>query len=162
MCRWKKLSNCSRKGVRIPSCTGKSWIRSRRKLKCSEENGEWTRKNRSNRRRRCRRSPLSGKLLSAFEKNGTPVIEEELKTVFAEDGNVPDILVEAMLYSLTAGGKRLRPLMVLAAAEALAGPIPRVPAAAMRGGDGAYVFAYSRRSPAMDNDDYRRGKLFRS
>jgi hypothetical protein len=33
---------------------------------------------------------------------------------------VPPVLAEAMQYSVTAGGKRLRPMLVLAAAEATA------------------------------------------
>lgn len=102
---------------------------------------------------------MSGQAFQAFRKKWTPVIEEELKTAFAKDGNIPDVLVEAMLYSLTAGGKRIRPLMVLAAAEALAGPVARcVPAAIAVEMVHTYSLIHDD-LPAMDNDDYRRGKL---
>lgn len=72
--------------------------------------------------------------------------------------DVPRQLREAMDYSLMAGGKRLRPIMVLAAAEALGGSreaaLPVACAIEM-------VHTYSLIHddlPAMDNDDYRRGK----
>ena len=40
---------------------------------------------------------------------------------------VPAIVDEAMRYSLFAGGKRLRPMLVLAAAEACAAPLASTP-----------------------------------
>jgi geranylgeranyl diphosphate synthase type II len=71
----------------------------------------------------------------------------------------PVTIHKAMRYSLFAGGKRMRPMVLLAAAEAC-------------GGDGAdalplacaveCIHTYSLIHddlPAMDNDDYRRGKL---
>ena len=74
----------------------------------------------------------------------------------AED---PGRLVEAMRYSLLAPGKRLRPLLVLAAAEAV-GREPdeplRLAAAAVE-----LVHCYSLIHddlPAMDDDDFRRGQ----
>ena len=53
-------------------------------------------------------------------------------------GEVPELLHEAMSYSLLAGGKRLRPLLALAAAEACG--------------------ARGEVRAAMDNDDLRRGR----
>jgi geranylgeranyl diphosphate synthase type II len=74
----------------------------------------------------------------------------------AED---PGRLVESMRYSLLAPGKRLRPLLVLAAAEAV-GREPdeplRLAAAAVE-----LVHCYSLVHddlPAMDDDDFRRGQ----
>lgn len=74
----------------------------------------------------------------------------------AED---PGRLVESMRYSLLSPGKRLRPLLVLAAAEAV-GREPdeslRVAAAAVE-----LVHCYSLVHddlPAMDDDDFRRGQ----
>ena len=70
-------------------------------------------------------------------------------------------LVEAMRYSLLAGGKRLRPVLCLAAAEAVGGPnataadVDRACAAI------ECVHTYSLIHddlPAMDDDDLRRGK----
>jgi geranylgeranyl diphosphate synthase type II len=79
----------------------------------------------------------------------------------ARSGHVPPRLLEAMRYSLLAGGKRLRPVLVLAFADAVAG---------CSGGGGAmaeqaacaveYVHTYSLIHddlPAMDDDDLRRG-----
>lgn len=67
-------------------------------------------------------------------------------------------LIEAMRYSLEGGGKRLRPLLILSAAEAL-GIDPRsvLPAACAM----EYIHTYSLIHddlPALDDDDTRRGK----
>ena len=71
----------------------------------------------------------------------------------------PGRLVEAMRYSLLSPGKRLRPLLALAAIEAV-GPVPdqpmRLAAAAVE-----LVHCYSLIHddlPAMDDDDFRRGQ----
>jgi geranylgeranyl diphosphate synthase type II len=72
----------------------------------------------------------------------------------------PQRLVDAMAYSLLAGGKRLRPLLCLAFAEAVRGGAPGTAAE-----DAAcaleYVHTYSLVHddlPAMDDDDLRRGR----
>ncbi|MGZ6027828.1 MAG: polyprenyl synthetase family protein [Myxococcaceae bacterium] len=72
----------------------------------------------------------------------------------------PRRLVEAMEYSLLAGGKRLRPLLCLAFAEAVRGGPPGTAAE-----DAAcaleYIHTYSLVHddlPAMDDDDLRRGR----
>jgi geranylgeranyl diphosphate synthase type II len=67
-------------------------------------------------------------------------------------------IVEAMRYSALAGGKRLRPLLMLASASYLSMPVEsiRLPALAIE-----YIHTYSLIHddlPAMDNDDVRRGK----
>lgn len=70
----------------------------------------------------------------------------------------PEKLYEAMNYSVFAGGKRLRPVLLLSACEAVGGNI-----------DDAMPFACALEMihtyslihddlPAMDNDDFRRGK----
>jgi geranylgeranyl pyrophosphate synthase len=77
----------------------------------------------------------------------------------AAPGDDPGRLVEAMRYSLLAPGKRLRPLLVLAAAEAVGRECDeplRLAAAAVE-----MVHCYSLIHddlPAMDDDDFRRGK----
>ena len=67
-------------------------------------------------------------------------------------------IVEAMKYSLMAGGKRIRPVLCIAAAEAVGGkPQAVLPAACAL----EIVHTYSLIHddlPAMDNDDLRRGK----
>ena len=49
------------------------------------------------------------------------LINEALPVQLASLGYIPDQLLEAMNYSLAAGGKRLRPALLLAACEALGG-----------------------------------------
>ncbi len=70
----------------------------------------------------------------------------------------PSVLQEAMLYSLFAGGKRIRPVLALASYEACGGdPAEIVPYASTL----ELVHTYSLIHddlPAMDNDDLRRGK----
>lgn len=67
-------------------------------------------------------------------------------------------LIEAMQYSLEGGGKRLRPMLVLASAEYLGIPPEQVlPAACAI----EYIHTYSLIHddlPALDDDDTRRGK----
>ncbi|UHA76205.1 polyprenyl synthetase family protein [Paenibacillus sp. 481] len=72
--------------------------------------------------------------------------------------NVPHPLAEAMLYSLMAGGKRLRPIFVLAACESLNGsPATALPVACAVEMIHTYSLIHDD-LPAMDNDDLRRGK----
>lgn len=86
-------------------------------------------------------------------------IEAALEQVIPEQKEFPPVIFEAMRYSLLAGGKRLRPIMVLAACEAVGGKkedaLPFACALEM-------IHTYSLIHddlPAMDNDDYRRGRL---
>lgn len=74
-----------------------------------------------------------------------------------QDG-IPAHLCESMRYSLLAGGKRIRPVLLLACCEMLGGELPqaRVPAAALE-----MIHTYSLIHddlPGMDDDDYRRGR----
>jgi geranylgeranyl diphosphate synthase type II len=71
---------------------------------------------------------------------------------------IPSYLLEAMRYSLLAGGKRLRPLLVILAAEAAGG---QETAALPAGCAVEMVHTYSLIHddlPAMDDDDLRRGQ----
>ena len=86
-------------------------------------------------------------------------IEAALQTYIPKQEAFPPVIFEAMGYSLFAGGKRLRPMMVLAACEAVGGKkemaMPFACALEM-------IHTYSLIHddlPAMDNDDYRRGRL---
>jgi len=66
--------------------------------------------------------------------------------------------MEAMRYSLYAGGKRVRPVLCLAAAEALgAEPAPLLPLACALECIHTYSLIHDD-LPAMDDDDLRRGK----
>ena len=86
-------------------------------------------------------------------------IEFYLQKALPEKQTYPSALFEAMRYSLFAGGKRLRPVLLLCACEMIGGEkekaIPFACAIEM-------IHTYSLIHddlPAMDNDDYRRGKL---
>ena len=71
----------------------------------------------------------------------------------------PATIHKAMRYSLFAGGKRLRPALCFAAAEACGGKMENALAYACAV---ECIHTYSLIHddlPAMDNDDYRRGKL---
>ena len=85
-------------------------------------------------------------------------VERSLGPVLESLGEIPGELLEAMKYSLEAGGKRLRPVMLLAACEMAGGDaetaLPFACAIEM-------IHTYSLIHddlPAMDNDDLRRGK----
>ncbi|HSD11123.1 MAG TPA: farnesyl diphosphate synthase [Candidatus Binatia bacterium] len=73
-------------------------------------------------------------------------------------GRVEPRLLEAMEYSLTSPGKRIRPILLLAAAEALgADPHPLLPFACAAEMVHAYSLIHDD-LPAMDDDDLRRGR----
>lgn len=87
------------------------------------------------------------------------LVERQLKQELCDGAPLDQTLEEAMAYSLLAGGKRLRPILLMAAADAV-------------GADGTkfvttgcaieMIHTYSLIHddlPAMDDDDYRRGKL---
>lgn len=71
---------------------------------------------------------------------------------------IPSILKEAMRYSLLAGGKRLRPVLVLATVEALGKEAEKaLPFACAIEMIHTYSLIHDD-LPAMDDDDLRRGK----
>jgi geranylgeranyl diphosphate synthase type II len=70
----------------------------------------------------------------------------------------PATLHKAMRYSLFAGGKRLRPILCLAAAEACRGKVSNaLPLACALECIHTYSLVHDD-LPSMDNDDYRRGR----
>jgi geranylgeranyl diphosphate synthase, type II len=86
-------------------------------------------------------------------------VDAELERKVPAATETPATIHQAMRYSLFAGGKRIRPILCMAAAEAVAG---------VRGGAEApgcaleLVHTYSLIHddlPSLDNDDYRRGRL---
>jgi len=88
-------------------------------------------------------------------------VEEALAKAVPADWAVPDRLREAVEYSLWAGGKRLRPILCLAAAESVQGEAAAVERALPFAVAVELVHTYSLIHddlPAMDNDDFRRGK----
>lgn len=86
------------------------------------------------------------------------MVEDWLKQVLPGPRKEPGRLHESMHYSLFAGGKRLRPALVLGAAEAVGGQSRQaLPAAAALEIIHTYSLIHDD-LPAMDNDDFRRGK----
>jgi len=86
------------------------------------------------------------------------LFEDNLEKFLPPSGDYPQILRQAIEYSLFAGGKRLRPILVLATVEACGGCLEfgLAPAAAIE-----MIHTYSLIHddlPAMDDDDLRRGK----
>lgn len=75
-----------------------------------------------------------------------------------KDVSIPETLQKAMLYSLQAGGKRIRPILVIAGAEAVGGTQDKVMSAAVAL-EMIHTFSLIHDDlPAMDNDNLRRGK----
>ena len=84
--------------------------------------------------------------------------EHALGPMLESLGSIPDRLLEAMRYSLLAGGKRLRPVMLLAACEMAGGDVnTALPFACAIEMIHTYSLIHDD-LPAMDNDDLRRGK----
>jgi geranylgeranyl diphosphate synthase type II len=87
-------------------------------------------------------------------------IDGELNRHLARGGGRPDSLTRAMRYAVLGSGKRLRPILALAAAEAVGGASRRrvaMPAGCAIEMIHAYSLAHDD-LPAMDDDDMRRGK----
>ncbi|MGB6178707.1 polyprenyl synthetase family protein [Carnobacterium sp.] len=95
---------------------------------------------------------------SLFEKKEKPLIEAALIKFLDKSVSQEGTLSQAMNYSLTAGGKRIRPLLLLATVQSLGGDVSKSYeiATALE-----YIHTYSLVHddlPAMDNDVLRRGK----
>lgn len=71
----------------------------------------------------------------------------------------PEKIYEAMRYSLLAGGKRLRPTLCIATCELMGGTIDMAMPTACALEMIHTMSLIHDDLPAMDNDDYRRGKL---
>lgn len=84
-------------------------------------------------------------------------VENALKCYFTEKTDY-SVLLEAMGYSLMAGGKRLRPVFLLAFCEAVGGVEEKaLPAACAVEMVHTYSLIHDD-LPCMDNDDFRRGR----
>lgn len=87
------------------------------------------------------------------------LVEKNLRAELAQSQILDEKLARAMEYSLLSGGKRLRPVLLMAAADAVNGTGENflTTASAIE-----MIHTYSLIHddlPAMDNDDYRRGRL---
>jgi geranylgeranyl diphosphate synthase type II len=95
--------------------------------------------------------------LDGYMKLRAAAVDAALERFLPAETLRPETLHKAMRYSVFAGGKRLRPVLVIAGAEAVGGAAEQVmpTACAME-----LIHTYSLVHddlPAMDNDDFRRG-----
>lgn len=96
--------------------------------------------------------------IDQYIQKGKAEIETELKHLL-KDKDIPARLHESMQYSLFAGGKRLRPILMFASYDTFGSNTKKAyrTAAALE-----MIHTYSLIHddlPAMDDDDYRRGEL---
>ena len=96
--------------------------------------------------------------IKAYLQKKRAVVDKALGSVVPKASTFPPSVFEAMRYSLFAGGKRVRPILAIAAAESLgartAGLLPIAGALEL-------IHTYSLIHddlPAMDDDDLRRGR----
>ena len=96
--------------------------------------------------------------LSVYMQEVASQVEEKLKSILRTDDQDIASTYEAMQYSAMAGGKRIRPFLVVAVSDMLGG---NREAALTFGTALEMIHTYSLIHddlPAMDNDDLRRGK----
>jgi geranylgeranyl diphosphate synthase type II len=97
--------------------------------------------------------------LTNYLEDRRAMVEAALERVLPPEAAPPTRIHQAMRYSVLAPGKRLRPILVVAGTEAVGGRAETVldTACALE-----LIHAYSLIHddlPAMDDDDYRRGRL---
>jgi geranylgeranyl diphosphate synthase type II len=96
--------------------------------------------------------------LKAYLRSRQREIDRALDRYLPKATTKPATLHKAMRYSLFAGGKRLRPILCLAAAEACRGSIKNAfPIACALECIHTYSLVHDD-LPSMDNDDFRRGR----
>ena len=96
--------------------------------------------------------------LKAYLRSRRKEIDRALDNYLPKRNVKPATLHKAMRYSLFAGGKRLRPILCLAAAEACRGKVSNaLPLACALECIHTYSLVHDD-LPSMDNDDYRRGR----
>jgi geranylgeranyl diphosphate synthase type II len=86
------------------------------------------------------------------------IVNSALERYFPREEEFPSTLQEAIRYSLFAGGKRIRPILSMASFEAVGGKGDKIlPFACALEMIHTYSLIHDD-LPAIDNDDYRRGK----
>ena len=97
--------------------------------------------------------------LPEFLKSRQALVDDALDRLTPAETELPETIHKAMRYSLFAGGKRIRPILCLQSAATLSDSAPGAMEAAC---SLEMIHTYSLIHddlPALDNDDYRRGKL---
>lgn len=96
-------------------------------------------------------------VLKSYLKNRSKMIDDALEQWLPAEDLLPSSLHKSMRYSVFAGGKRLRPILTIAACEAVGGlPQKALHAACAMEMIHTYSLVHDD-LPAMDDDDYRRG-----
>ena len=97
--------------------------------------------------------------INTYLKDKKALVDKTLDSILPEKDCFPPQLHNAMRYCLFSGGKRLRPILAIAAAESVGGDCHKMlnEACALE-----LIHTYTLIHddlPSMDNDDYRRGNL---
>lgn len=96
--------------------------------------------------------------LKQYIKDKCTIVDAALERYLPPETELPSSLHSAMRYSIFAGGKRIRPVLMLAACEAVGGNAEAVmPAACAMEMIHTYSLIHDD-LPAMDDDDFRRGR----
>ena len=96
--------------------------------------------------------------LQAYLKERRALVDQALEAFLPPEDTPPPSVHRAMRYSVMAGGKRLRPILVIAGTEAVGGaPDSVMPTACALELIHTYSLIHDD-LPAMDDDDYRRGR----
>ena len=95
--------------------------------------------------------------IKSYLKERCALVDEALDRFLSREDELPASVHRSMRYSVFAGGKRVRPIMMLAACEAVGGAIDlAMPAACAMEMIHTYSLIHDD-LPAMDDDDFRRG-----
>jgi len=96
--------------------------------------------------------------LDEYLESRKTLVDQALELYLPAESTEPPVIFRSARYSVFAGGKRLRPILCIGAAEAVGGPIDAVmPAACALELIHTYSLIHDD-LPAMDDDDTRRGK----
>ena len=95
--------------------------------------------------------------LKHYLKERCTLVDAALEKLLPGEGDLPVSLHTSMRYSVFAGGKRIRPILMLAACDAVGGNLDQaMPAACAMEMIHTYSLIHDD-LPAMDDDDFRRG-----
>jgi geranylgeranyl diphosphate synthase, type II len=92
-------------------------------------------------------------------REGAELTDQALESLLPAAASVPASIHRAMRHSVFAGGKRLRPVLAIQAAIAVAGKVPAVIGKLGAALEMLHTYSLIHDDlPALDNDDLRRGK----
>jgi len=96
--------------------------------------------------------------IKSYLQEAAALVDDALDCTLPDEDRLPQSLHKAMRYSIFAGGKRIRPVLMIAACEAVGGHRNSVvPAACAMEMIHTYSLIHDD-LPAMDDDDFRRGQ----